>query len=74
MIYISLFKKHHHKSNKKLLNKYPCDSYLHNSLKFIAEGKVDEAYTEICFAIMKSGGQLSKEEDIKFNDIIKQMY
>lgn len=45
-----------------LLKNYPCDTYLHNALRFISMGKKDSVYSEICEAIFKSGGQLTDEE------------
>ena len=48
--------------NRKLSN-YPCDAYLHNALFFITNGKPEVAYDEICWAIMKSGGTLTAEEE-----------
>lgn len=50
------------KCDKKLLRKYPCDAFLKNALHFIEIGRPNVAYTEICRAIVKSGGQLSDEE------------
>ena len=49
------------KRNRKL-NEYPCDVYLHNALRFIADGKLQIAYEEICYAIIKSGGELTEAE------------
>ena len=49
------------KTNKQL-SQYPCIDYLHNALRFIAEGKPEIAYSEICNAITKSGGELTGEE------------
>ena len=51
------------------LRRYPCDAYLRNALQFIENGKPDNAYTEICWAIMKSGGKLTDEEKKKFNEL-----
>ena len=53
---MGLFKK------KNILNEYPCSDYLHNALHFLRQGKVDVAYDEICWAITKSGGELTEEE------------
>lgn len=50
------------KNKNKLLNDYPCSDYLHNALCFLREGNVDAAYDEICWAITKSGGELTEEE------------
>ena len=57
------------KCNKKLLRKYPCDTYLKNALHFIEISKPDIAYTEICWAIVKSGGELSDSEFKKFFEL-----
>lgn len=46
----------------RLLNNYPCSDYLHNALRFIADGKPQVAYDEICNAIIRSGGSLSEDE------------
>lgn len=55
------------KNNK--LNRYPCDIYLQNALRFITEEKYDIAYTEICYAIIKSGRKLTKEQEKIFKYI-----
>ena len=56
--------------NSKLSN-YPCINFLHNALRFLSENKIDVAYTEICYAIMKSGGNLTEKEKIEFDNKIK---
>ena len=56
--------------NSKLSN-YPCINFLHNALRFLSENKTDVAYTEICHAIMKSGGNLTEKEKIEFDKKIK---
>lgn len=53
------------------LSRYPCDSYLHNALQFISEGDYENAYTEICYSILKSGGSLSEKENKKFKKYTK---
>lgn len=53
------------KLRRKLKNRYseyPCDMFLHNALRFIQNGKSEVAYEEICWAIIKSGGELTEEE------------
>lgn len=55
------------KKSRKSYSEYPCDVYLHNALRFIKDGKPDVAYEEICWAIVKSGGELSDEEKEGFN-------
>ena len=51
-----LFKK------KNVLNEYPCSDFLHSALHLLKQGKVDAAYDEICYAIIRSGGKLTEEE------------
>lgn len=46
------------KFKKEKLNEYPCDIYLKNALRLIRARDFDSAYSEICFAIIKSGGSL----------------
>ena len=58
------------KQNKKI-GEYPCVDYLHNALRFIKDNKLNQAYTEICFAILKSNGILTKEEQGNFENILK---
>lgn len=58
------------KINKKRLRKYPCDVFLKNALHFIEIGKPDIAYTEICWAILKSGGKLSDTERERFCEFL----
>ncbi len=55
------------KDNK--LNQYPCDAYLCNALQFIKDGKYYTAYSEICYAIIKSGGKLTEEQEKIFKNI-----
>lgn len=50
------------------LAEYPCDYLLHNALRFINDGKPQVAYSEICYAIIKSGGELYEEERNEFNN------
>ena len=45
------------------INSYPCSDYLHNALRFIEQGNADVAYDEICYAIIKSGGKLTENEE-----------
>lgn len=45
------------------LNSYPCSDYLHNALRFIAQGEANVAYDEICHAIIRSGGRLTESEE-----------
>lgn len=57
------------KRKDKKLNQYPCDIYLHNALQFIKDKKYDMAYTEICWAILKSDGTITKEEEKIFKEL-----
>lgn len=57
------------KCNKNLLRQYPCDDFLRSALHFIEIGKPNDAYTEICWAIMKSGGELFDNETRIFKAI-----
>ena len=61
-------KKHKYCSPEKL-REYPCDVYLKNALSFISEGDTNSAYTEICWAIMKSGGELTDEQRKIFREL-----
>lgn len=54
--------------NQRLSN-YPCSDYLHNALHFIANGKPQVAYDEVCWAIIKSGGTLTYEEEQLRSDV-----
>ena len=58
------------KDNK--LNQYPCNVYLQNALRYIVNKEYGTAYTEICWAIIKSGGKLTKEQEIIFKYINKE--
>jgi hypothetical protein len=40
-------------------------------LRFILENKPDVAYTEVCYAIMKSGAELTETEKAEFDKKIK---
>lgn len=46
------------------------NDYLHNALHFISQGKIDVAYDEICHAIIRSGGKLTKDEQYFRNNMI----
>lgn len=56
------------KKRNKVFSKYPCDVFLHNALFFIRNNKPDVAYREICWAILKSGGKLTEEEQVIFKE------
>lgn len=56
------------KKRNKVFSKYPCDVFLHNALFFIRNNKPDVAYREICWAILKSGGKLTEEEQAIFKE------
>ena len=53
------------------LNKYPCNIYLQNALKAIVEKEYDFAYLEICWAIIKSGEELTEKQEKTFKRIIE---
>ena len=61
-----IFKRKDDKDNK--LNQYPCNVYLQNALRFITEKEYDTAYSEICWAIIKSGGNLTEEQEKIFKN------
>ena len=60
------------KRENNKLNQYPCNVYLQNALRFITEKEYDTAYSEICWAIIKSGGKLTEEQEKIFKDINNQ--
>lgn len=62
------------KRKDKKLNQYPCNVYLQNALRYIMNKEYDTAYLEICWAIIKSGGKLTKEQEIIFKDINKEVF
>lgn len=43
---------------------YPCSIYLHNALHFIQYERSDAAYSEICNALIRSGGKLTDYEKL----------
>lgn len=49
------------KRNKRF-SRYPCEDYLHNALKYLQDGANCDAYTEICWALIKSGAELKEDE------------
>ena len=51
------------KRKNKKLNQYPCNVYLQNALQFLEYGESAKAYMEICWAIIKSGGKLTKDQE-----------
>lgn len=57
------------KRKDKKLSQYPCNIYLQNALQFIEDGRSDKAYTEICWAIIKSGVKLTEEQEEIFKNI-----
>lgn len=61
------------KCKNKWLNQYPCDVFLHNSLMRLSENNIEAAYDEICYAIIKSGGELTSEEKC-YRNIFKIMH
>lgn len=68
---MKIFAKSKNKETNQKLSAYPCVNYLHNALRFILENKTDVAYTEICYAIVKSGADLTEMEREAFDKKIK---
>lgn len=66
------FHKRIRKIDNKRLTEYPADYFIHNSLRFIHDNNMNAAYEEVCFAILKSGGELSDEEEKYLNKIRKE--
>ncbi len=62
------------KRKKNKLNQYPCNVYLQNALRFITEKEYDTAYMEICWAIIKSGEKLTKEQEKIFKRINLEVF
>jgi hypothetical protein len=62
-----------HKDKVNNLSQYPCINYLHNALRYINDNNIEDAYNEICYAIIKSGDKLSdKEEETFKNNLLKK--
>ena len=57
------------KRQNALINAYPCSDYLHNALRLIAYDKPQVAYEEICWAIRRSGGELTEEEQQYLSEV-----
>ena len=68
---MKIFAKNKNNAINKKISTHPCVDFLHNSLRFILENKTDVAYTEICYAIMKSGSELTETEKAEFEKKIK---
>ena len=68
---MKLFEKNKNKAINQKLSTYPCVNYLHNALRFILENKTDVAYSEICYAIVRSGAELTETEKQEFDKKIK---
>ena len=68
---MKIFEKNKNKAINQKMSTYPCVNYLHNALRFVLENKTDVAYTEICYAIMKSGADLTETEKAEFDKKIK---
>ena len=64
---VKIFAKNKNKAINQKISTYPCVDFLHNALRFILENKTDVAYTEICYAIMKSGEELTETEKAEFD-------
>ena len=69
-----IFTKNKNKAINQKISTYPCVAFLHNALRLILENKTDVAYTEICYAIMKSGADLTETEKEEFDKRIKFDY
>lgn len=41
---------------------YPCDVHMRYALKFLRKGDMNNAYSECCYALLKSGYEFNKEE------------
>lgn len=54
---------------KSPYGQYPCEVFLHNALQFLSEQNYDEAYSEICWALLKSGAELRTDERTLFDGI-----
>jgi hypothetical protein len=65
---MKIFKKKN-KCKEELLNSYPCDHYLSNALYFIERGATNIAYTEVCCAILKSGGELTDAQLKRYREL-----
>ena len=66
---MKIIAKNKNKAINQKISTYPCVDFLHNALRFILENKTDVAYTEICYAIMKSGADLIETEKEEFDKI-----
>ena len=70
---LNMFKKD--KKNEKFnraIAQYPCYDYLKNALRFLRQGQSDVAYSEICCAIKRAGGELSEEDIAHWNPSRKE--
>jgi len=67
-----IFKRKDNKDNE--FNKYPCNVYLQNALQLIVDRKYDIAFAEICWAIIKSGGKLTKDQKEIFKNIKYEVF
>jgi hypothetical protein len=65
---MKIFKKKN-KCKEELLNSYPCDRHLSNALYFIERGATNIAYTEVCCAILKSGGELTNAQFKRYREL-----
>ncbi len=57
---------------KKKKKTYPCICYLRNALHFIENNQLNEAYGEICYAIVELGEELTSSEKTKFFNLFKK--
>lgn len=47
--------------HNKRYGDYPCEVLLNNALSFLAEGKTEEAVSEICHCLSKADGDFYKQ-------------
>lgn len=59
------------KKKNALFGRYPSCDLLNNALRFIREGKTNEAIEEIIFAIEKAGGYFHEDNVQMVNDVKK---
>lgn len=59
------------KKKNALFGRYPSCDLLNNALRFLRDGKTDEAIEEIIFAIEKAGGYFHEDNVQMVNDAKK---
>jgi len=53
------------KKKNALFGRYPCCDLVNNAIRFILEGKTDEAIEELWFAIHQAGGYVHDDIAVK---------